>query len=247
MNDAAADHDELDAGPRQTAPGTRAILRRDRHGAAGRRDDPLRGLARTARRLPISSAGCRAAASGSRRPARRCAPRLPARCSGAASSATSGWRPIWSRRPSGCWSRPRSRRSRSPTRPARSRSGSPRPKPPSTGAGSWPSFMPPRRPRTAPGSSMPPCAGGSSSSAGKVAVIDTFTSAQLDLALGRSNVIHAALLAGRESDTFMARAGLLDRFRTGGRGRWERAKASSEDRKAGTEWLKRRKILATRR
>ena len=54
--------------------------------------------------------------------------------------------------------------------------------------------------------------------AGKIAVIDTFTSAQLDLALGRSNVVHAALLAGRESDTFMARAGLLDRFRTGGLG-----------------------------
>jgi hypothetical protein len=53
---------------------------------------------------------------------------------------------------------------------------------------------------------------------GDIAVIDTFTSAQLDLALGRSNVIHAALLAGRESDTFMARAGLLDRFRTGGSG-----------------------------
>ena len=52
----------------------------------------------------------------------------------------------------------------------------------------------------------------------KITVIDTFTSAQLDLALGRSNVIHAALLAGRESDTFMARAGLLDRFRTGGLG-----------------------------
>lgn len=51
-----------------------------------------------------------------------------------------------------------------------------------------------------------------------VAVVDTFTSAQLDLALGRSNVIHAALLAGRESDTFMARAGRLDRFRTGGSG-----------------------------
>jgi uncharacterized protein len=53
---------------------------------------------------------------------------------------------------------------------------------------------------------------------GKIAIIDTFTSAQLDLALGRSNVIHAALLAGRESDTFVARAGLLDRFRTGGLG-----------------------------
>jgi hypothetical protein len=64
--------------------------------------------------------------------------------------------------------------------------------------------------------------------ASQVAVIDTFTSAQLDLALGRSNVIHAALLAGRESDTFMARAGLLDRFRTGG----------SDDRNAPTPALK---------
>jgi predicted RNA-binding protein YlxR (DUF448 family) len=54
--------------------------------------------------------------------------------------------------------------------------------------------------------------------AGRIAAINTFTSAQLDLALGRSNVIHAALLAGRESDTFMARAELLDRFRTGGLG-----------------------------
>jgi predicted RNA-binding protein YlxR (DUF448 family) len=53
---------------------------------------------------------------------------------------------------------------------------------------------------------------------GKISIIDTFTSVQLDLALGRSNVIHAALLAGRESDTFMARAELLDRFRTGGLG-----------------------------
>jgi uncharacterized protein len=61
--------------------------------------------------------------------------------------------------------------------------------------------------------------------AGKIAVIDTFTSVQLDLALGRSNVIHAALLAGRESDTFIARAGLLDRFRTGGLGDQGQTKA----------------------
>jgi predicted RNA-binding protein YlxR (DUF448 family) len=51
--------------------------------------------------------------------------------------------------------------------------------------------------------------------AGDVAVIDAFTSAQLDLALGRSNVIHAALLAGPESETFLARAARLDCFRTG--------------------------------
>ena len=49
----------------------------------------------------------------------------------------------------------------------------------------------------------------------EIAVIERFTSAQLDLALGRSNVVHAALLAGRASDTFLARARLLERFRTG--------------------------------
>jgi predicted RNA-binding protein YlxR (DUF448 family) len=50
----------------------------------------------------------------------------------------------------------------------------------------------------------------------EVPAIEMFTSAQLDLAFGRSNVVHAALLAGRESDTFLARAGLLERFRAGG-------------------------------
>jgi hypothetical protein len=35
----------------------------------------------------------------------------------------------------------------------------------------------------------------------------------LDLALGRSNVIHAALLAGRASETFLERAGALGRYR----------------------------------
>ena len=51
--------------------------------------------------------------------------------------------------------------------------------------------------------------------AADIAVIDVFTSAQLDLALGRSNVIHAALLAGPESDTFLARTARLDCFRAG--------------------------------
>src|SRR4051794_3962484 len=46
-------------------------------------------------------------------------------------------------------------------------------------------------------------------------VISAFTSAQLDLALGRSNVVHAALLAGRASATFLARSARLERFRTG--------------------------------
>src|SRR5262245_33822059 len=49
----------------------------------------------------------------------------------------------------------------------------------------------------------------------EIAVVDAFTSAQLDLALGRSNVVHAALLAGPESATFLARSARLERFRTG--------------------------------
>ncbi len=49
----------------------------------------------------------------------------------------------------------------------------------------------------------------------KIVVIATFSSVQLDLALGRTNVIHAALLAGSESQTFLARAGRLVQFRTG--------------------------------
>jgi hypothetical protein len=39
------------------------------------------------------------------------------------------------------------------------------------------------------------------------------TSEQLDLALGRSNVIHAALLAGPASDTFLSRSHMLVRYR----------------------------------
>jgi len=49
----------------------------------------------------------------------------------------------------------------------------------------------------------------------EIAIFDAFTSAQLDLALGRSNVVHAALLAGPESATFLARSARLERFRTG--------------------------------
>jgi len=48
-----------------------------------------------------------------------------------------------------------------------------------------------------------------------VPVIELFSSAQLDLALGRANVIHAALLANRASDSFLARCRSLERFRTG--------------------------------
>jgi predicted RNA-binding protein YlxR (DUF448 family) len=51
----------------------------------------------------------------------------------------------------------------------------------------------------------------------EIAVVRGFTSAQLGLALGRSNVIHAALRAGPESETFLARTARLDCFRAGPR------------------------------
>ena len=46
-------------------------------------------------------------------------------------------------------------------------------------------------------------------------VITFFTAAQLDLALQRPNVVHAAVLAGPASETFLARCERLERFRAG--------------------------------
>jgi uncharacterized protein len=57
-------------------------------------------------------------------------------------------------------------------------------------------------------------------------MIEFLTSAQLDLALGRPNVVHAAVLAGSASDTFLSRSRRLERFRTGS--------ASDRGNKAGT-------------
>jgi hypothetical protein len=57
-------------------------------------------------------------------------------------------------------------------------------------------------------------AGGNAEIAGKMPVINTLSSAELDLALGRSNVIHAALLAGPAGKTFLSRIERLVRFRT---------------------------------
>jgi predicted RNA-binding protein YlxR (DUF448 family) len=48
-----------------------------------------------------------------------------------------------------------------------------------------------------------------------IVVVDIFTGTQLDLALNRPNVVHAALLAGPGSETFLARAARLARYRTG--------------------------------
>ena len=44
-------------------------------------------------------------------------------------------------------------------------------------------------------------------------IVNVLTSAELDLALGRSNVIHAALLAGPASKTFLSRCQILVRYR----------------------------------
>jgi predicted RNA-binding protein YlxR (DUF448 family) len=49
----------------------------------------------------------------------------------------------------------------------------------------------------------------------EIAVVDIFTGVQLDLALNRPNVVHAALLAGPGSETFLARAARFARYRTG--------------------------------
>jgi predicted RNA-binding protein YlxR (DUF448 family) len=48
----------------------------------------------------------------------------------------------------------------------------------------------------------------------KLTVIDEFSGERLDLALNRPNVVHAALLAGPGSETFLARAARLVRYRT---------------------------------
>jgi uncharacterized protein len=49
--------------------------------------------------------------------------------------------------------------------------------------------------------------------AGAIAVVGLFTSGQLDLALGRANVVHAALKHGAASSAFLVRADRLRRYR----------------------------------
>jgi predicted RNA-binding protein YlxR (DUF448 family) len=55
--------------------------------------------------------------------------------------------------------------------------------------------------------------GGKAGERNEAEIIETFTSAQLDLALGRLNVVHAALMAGRPSRTFLGRWRILEFFR----------------------------------
>jgi len=47
----------------------------------------------------------------------------------------------------------------------------------------------------------------------QIPIVNVLTSAELDLALGRSNVIHAALLAGPAGKTFLLRCQILVRYR----------------------------------
>ena len=47
----------------------------------------------------------------------------------------------------------------------------------------------------------------------QIPIVTALTSAELDLALGRSNVVHAALLAGPASRTFLSRSQTLVRYR----------------------------------
>ena len=48
----------------------------------------------------------------------------------------------------------------------------------------------------------------------RIPIVTVLTSAELDLALTRSNVIHAALLAGPASKTFLSRSQMLVRYRS---------------------------------
>jgi len=48
-----------------------------------------------------------------------------------------------------------------------------------------------------------------------IPVVRFFSGAQLDLALGRSNVVHAAVLAGRAGEIFLGRYHALERWRGG--------------------------------
>jgi uncharacterized protein len=59
-------------------------------------------------------------------------------------------------------------------------------------------------------------------------IVTVLTSAELDLALGRSNVIHAALLAGPASKTFLSRCQILVRYRMADDGKTAAAASNSD-------------------
>ena len=55
---------------------------------------------------------------------------------------------------------------------------------------------------------------GNTAKSQEIPIVTALTSAELDLALGRSNVVHAALLAGPASRTFLSRSQTLVRYRS---------------------------------
>ena len=55
---------------------------------------------------------------------------------------------------------------------------------------------------------------GNTAESQEIPIVTALTSAELDLALGRANVIHAALLAGPASRTFLSRSQTLVRYRS---------------------------------
>jgi predicted RNA-binding protein YlxR (DUF448 family) len=64
---------------------------------------------------------------------------------------------------------------------------------------------------------------GNTAQSQEIPIVTALTSAELDLALGRANVVHAALLAGPASRTFLSRSQILVRYRS-----------ADADKKAGT-------------
>jgi predicted RNA-binding protein YlxR (DUF448 family) len=56
--------------------------------------------------------------------------------------------------------------------------------------------------------------GGNAAKPQEISIVTALASAELDLALGRSNVVHAALLAGPASRTFLSRSQTLVRYRS---------------------------------
>jgi len=72
-------------------------------------------------------------------------------------------------------------------------------------------------------------------SGGNLVVIAAFTSAQLDLALGHPNVVHAALLAGRAGDTVLARWRALAHFRMGDPGGSDTVESSQMPPRSGSK------------
>ena len=70
--------------------------------------------------------------------------------------------------------------------------------------------------------------GGNHGESQEMPIVSVLTSAELDLALGRSNVIHAALLAGPASKTFLSRCQILVRYRMADDDKTARAARNSD-------------------